>query len=63
LSFHSFFVEAVVEVEELEMLELGARRGEQLLADANMRVHRAADVEQQQELHLVARSGIILISR
>ena len=42
-----------MEVEELEVLELGARRREQLLADADVGVHRAADVEEQQHLHRV----------
>src|SRR3546814_8379283 len=47
------FIDAVVEVEELHVLELGARRREQLLGDADVVVHRAADIEQQQHLHLV----------
>src|SRR3546814_18446583 len=36
-----------------DLLELGARRREQLLGDADVVVHRAADIEQQQHLHLV----------
>src|SRR3546814_9667326 len=47
-------VEAVVEVEVFKVLELAARRREQLLAGADMVVHRAADVEEQQHLYRVA---------
>ena len=47
-------IDAVVEVEIFEVLELGARRREQFLADADMRVHGAADVEEDQHLHGVA---------
>ncbi|MNL40195.1 hypothetical protein D3C87_1625260 [compost metagenome] len=36
------------------MLELGLAGREQFLADLHVRVHRAADVEQQQQLHRVA---------
>ena len=46
-------VEAVVEIEMDEVLELAARRREQLLADADMVVHRPADIEEQQQLHRV----------
>ncbi len=46
-------VEAVVEIEMHEVLELAARRREQLLADPDMVVHRPADIEEQQELHRV----------
>ncbi len=48
------FINEVVEVEVLQMLELGLARREQLLADLHVGVHRAADVEQQQQLHRVA---------
>ena len=42
-----------MEVEVLQVLELGARGREQLLADLDVVVHRAADVEEQQHLHRV----------
>src|SRR5690606_23286406 len=51
------FIEAVVEVEEFEILELRARRREQFLANPDMRVHRAADIEEHQHLHRVAALG------
>jgi hypothetical protein len=41
----------------LEVLELGARRREQLLAQLDMRVHRAADVEEQQQLDRIVPLG------
>ena len=41
----------------LEMLELAARGGEQLLADAHVLVHRAADVEEQQHLDRIVPLG------
>ena len=41
-------VKAVVEVEMLHVLELDARRREQLLRHLDMPVHRAADVEEHQ---------------
>src|SRR4029077_5610708 len=44
------FVEKVVEVEMFQALELTARRGKQLLADAHVAVHRAANIEKQQHL-------------
>src|SRR5579883_564600 len=44
---------AVVEVEIFEMLELGAGRGEELLASADMPVHRAADIEEEKHLHRI----------
>ena len=53
-------VDAVVEVEVLEVAELGLGGREQLLADADVRVHRAADVEEQQHLHAVAPLGLQL---
>jgi len=43
-------VDKVVEVEMLEVLELAARGGEQLLAHPHVLVHGAADVEKQQYL-------------
>ena len=46
-------VDAVVKVEELQVLELGPGGGEQLRAEAGVLVHGAADVEQQQDLHRV----------
>ena len=48
------FVRKIVEVEIFQVPELGARRREQLLADLHVRIHRAADVEQQQQLDGVA---------
>ena len=47
-------VEAVVEVEVVERLELHPGGGEQLLADPDVVVHGAADVEEEQHLHRVA---------
>src|SRR5438105_1500316 len=47
-------VKAVVEVEELEVLELGLRRREELLGKLDVLVHRAADVHQHQHLDGVA---------
>ena len=43
-------VQEIVEVKILEMLELGPCRREELLADTDMIVHRAADIEKQQHL-------------
>ena len=40
-------VQAVVEVEMLHVLELGARRREQFLGRLDVPVHRAADIEEQ----------------
>src|SRR5690606_2194545 len=48
------FVDEVVEVEILQMLELGFAGTEQFLADLDVGVHRTADVQQQQELDRVA---------
>src|SRR5438132_2778442 len=50
-------VDAVVEIEILEVAELGLGGGEQLFADLDVRVHRAADIEEQQHLHAVAAFG------
>ena len=47
------FVEAVVEVEMLKVLELAARRAEELLHHLNMWVHRAANVQKQQHAHRI----------
>ena len=46
-------VDEVVEVEVLQVLELPAGGGEELLAHLHVVVHRAADVEEQQHLHRV----------
>ena len=46
-------VDEVVEIEILEVLELGLAGAEQLLADLHVRIHAAADVEEQQHLHRV----------
>ena len=47
-------VQAVVEVEELQVLELGSRSAEQLFAQAHIAIHGAADVQEQQHLDRVA---------
>ena len=47
------FVDEIVEVEVFHVLELGARCREQLLADAHVRVHGTAHVEEQQHLHRI----------
>jgi hypothetical protein len=47
------FVDAVVEVEVFEVLELQPAGGEELLAHLDVVVHRAADVEEQQHLDRV----------
>jgi hypothetical protein len=46
-------VDAVVEVIVFEVLELAAAGREQFLADADVIVHRAADIEKQQHLDRV----------
>src|SRR3954453_11061463 len=48
---------AIVEVEEFEVLELGRRGGEQFLAEPDVRVHRAADVEEEEQLHRIVPLG------
>src|SRR5260221_7788177 len=48
-------VDAVVEVEVLEVLEFGARRRKELLHLLDVIVHRTADVEKEQHLHRVVR--------
>ena len=48
---------AIVEVEEFEILELGMGGGEQFLADPDVRIHRAADVEQEQQFHRIVPLG------
>ena len=47
-------VNAVVEVEEFQILELAGGRAEQLLGQLDERVHRSAHVQKQQQLHRVA---------
>src|SRR5262249_36706690 len=47
-------------MEGLEILELGAGGGEKLLAGLDMVIHRSADVEQKQDLDLVAALGLEL---
>ena len=47
----------VVEVEVLQVLELGLAGREQLFADFDVGIHRTANVEQQQQLHGVAPLG------
>ena len=51
------FIEAVVEVEIFHVLEFALRRREQLLDLLDMRIHRAADVEEHQHLDRVAPLG------
>ena len=63
LSCPHALVEAVVEVEVLEVLELGARGREQLLDLPDVAVHRAADVEEEQHLHAVLARRTIFRSR
>ena len=46
-----------MEIEILEVAELGPGGGEELFADLDVRVHRAADVEEQQHLHPIAAFG------
>ena len=55
--FPNTLVHAVVEIKILEMLEFGSTRGKHLFADANMVVHRSADIEEQQNLHLIVPLG------
>jgi len=50
-------VDAVVEVEVFEVLELAFGRGKHLLADLDVVIHRAADVEEEQHLDLVVALG------
>ncbi|MCY1307055.1 hypothetical protein D9M70_569530 [compost metagenome] len=47
-------VDEVVEVEVLQVLELGLARREELFADLHVGVHGAADVQQQEQLDGVA---------
>ena len=48
------FIQAVVEIEEFEVLELGGCCAEQLFAQLDERIHRTADVEEQQQLDRIA---------
>src|ERR1700758_4428056 len=50
-------VDAVVEVEMDQVLELRARRRKQLLANPNVVLHRPADIEKQQQLYGVVPLG------
>ena len=50
-------VDTIVEIEEFEVAEFTAHRREQFLAEPDMLVHRAADIEEQQHLHLVVQIG------
>src|SRR3546814_15500452 len=52
--FPHAFVRAIVEIEEFEILEFGRRCAEQFFAELDERVHRATDVEKQQQLDRVA---------
>ena len=51
------FIEAVVEVEIFHVLEFALRRREQFLDLLDMRIHRAADIEEHQHLDRVAPLG------
>src|SRR5215213_7404187 len=51
------FIQAIVEVEILHVLEFGLRRREQFLDLLDMRIHRAADIEEHQNLDRVAALG------
>src|SRR3546814_12871608 len=55
--FPHAFVRAIVEIEEFEILEFGRRCAEQFFAELDERVHRATDVEKQQQLDRVAPLG------
>src|SRR3546814_2829168 len=57
LVFPHAFVRAIVEIEEFEILEFGRRCAEQFFAELDERVHRATDVEKQQQLDRVAPLG------
>ena len=46
-----------MEVEIFHIFELAAGCRKQLFAQANMRVHRAANIEKHQHLHFVAAFG------
>src|SRR4051812_44518432 len=48
---------AIVEVEEFEILELRRGGAEQLLAKPDVRVHRAADVEEEEQFHRIVALG------
>ncbi len=51
------FIKAIVEVEIFHVLEFGLCRGEQFLDLFDVRIHRAADVEEHQHLDRVAALG------
>ncbi len=51
------FVKAIVEVEIFKVFEFGASGGEEFFDDANMRVHRTADIKKQEHLYRVAPFG------
>src|SRR5579883_3315816 len=50
-------VHAIVKVEMDQMLELGTGGREQLFAKPDVILHRSADIEQQQQLYGICRSG------
>ena len=50
-------IDAVVEIVELQVLELGSGGGEQLRAQPRVLVHGAADIQQQQDLHRIVPLG------
>ncbi len=55
--FPQLLVREIVEVEVFEMAEFAPCRGEQLLAEADVSLHRAAHVEEQQYLHRIPALG------
>ena len=50
-------VDAIVKIKVDQVLELRARRREQLLADPDVVLHRAADIDEQQQLDGVVTLG------
>ncbi len=55
--FPQALVNEIVKIEILEMLEFAARRREQLFANADVVVHRAADIETQEHFNGVVPFG------
>src|SRR5690606_10523376 len=51
------FVRTVVEVEDLEVAELAARRGKQFLDPGNVIIHAASDIQQHELLYCVMTLG------
>src|SRR5205823_5401477 len=53
-------VDAIVDIEILDMAKFGPRGREQFLAELDVRIHRAADVEEQQHFDAIAPFGLQL---